>query len=158
MKKISALIILIIQFLHAYTQTQQRARDLGIPFDGVPGRFNAITDVKDVLVGYKTIISGEGRFVLGKGPVRTGVTVIFTRGKTLKPVPTAYFTLNGDGEMTGTESIDDYGFSYGALGITNTNSVGVVRDGIGAWNVKHFFESPYDFSFGLRIAAETWDG
>jgi L-aminopeptidase/D-esterase-like protein len=158
MKKICILFILAIYFIQVHAQTQPRARDLGIPFDGKPGKLNAITDVQDVLVGYKTLISGEGKFVLGKGPVRTGVTVIFPHGKTLEAVPTAYFTFNGDGEMTGTESMDDYGFSYGALGITNTNSVGIVRDAIGAWNVKHFFESPYDFSFGLPIAAETWDG
>lgn len=71
---------------------QQRARDLGIPFDGTTGAYNAITDVKGVLVGYKTLISGDGKFELGKGPVRTGVTVIFPKGKTLEPVPTAYFT------------------------------------------------------------------
>lgn len=156
MKKI--ILIFISSLISFPLLAQQRARDLGIPFDGTTGKYNAITDVKDVLVGYKTLISGDGKFELGKGPVRTGVTVIFPKGKTLEPVPTAYFTMNGDGELTGTESIEDYGFSYGALGIANTNSVGIVRDGIGAWNVKHFFKSPYDFSFGLPVAAETWDG
>lgn len=158
MKILLILILFTTNFLNLCAQTQPRARDLGIPFDGVPGKFNAITDVQDVLVGYKTLIDGEGKFILGKGPVRTGVTIIFPRGKTLQAVPTACFTLNGDGEMTGTESIDDYGFSYGAIGITNTNSVGTVRDAIGAWNVQHFFEGPYDFSFSLPVVAETWDG
>jgi L-aminopeptidase/D-esterase-like protein len=152
------LLFFIASFIFFSLYAQQRARDLGIPFDGATGKFNAITDVQGVLVGYTTLIKGDGKFELGKGPVRTGVTIIFPKGKTLEPVPTAYFTLNGDGEMTGTESIDDYGFSYGALGITNTNSVGIVRDAIGSWNVKHFFKSPYDFSFGLPVAAETWDG
>lgn len=158
MRKLIPVLILAIFFVKAQSQLPVCARDLGIPFDGTPGKFNSITDVDSVLVGYKTLIKGEGKFVLGEGPVRTGVTVIFPRGKTMQPAPAAIFTMNGDGEMTGVESIEDYGFNYGAIGITNTNSVGVVRDAIGTWNVKHFFQSPYDFSFGLPVAAETWDG
>lgn len=158
MRKLIPVLILAIFCVKAQPQSPVRARDLGIPFDGTPGKFNSITDVDSVLVGYKTLIKGEGKFVLGEGPVRTGVTVIFPRGKTMEPAPAAIFTMNGDGEMTGVESIEDYGFNYGAIGITNTNSVGIVRDAIGTWNVKHFFQSPYDFSFGLPVAAETWDG
>jgi L-aminopeptidase/D-esterase-like protein len=136
-----------------------RARDLGIPFDGKPGIHNAITDVKGVLVGYKTIIKENAKTATGNGPVRTGVTVIFPKNKTMDPVPAAWFSLNGDGEMTGLASIEDYGFNYGPIGITNTNSVGVVHDAIGEWNIKHFSTGNLiDFSFGLPVVAETWDG
>jgi D-aminopeptidase len=117
---------------------QNRARDLGIRFDGKPGTYNAITDVKGVLVGYKTLIKGDGALVTGKGPVRTGVTVIMPNGKSINPVPAGWFCLNGDGEMTGTTVIEEYGLNYGPIGITNTNSVGVVRDAIGEWNIKNF--------------------
>jgi len=138
---------------------QQRARDLGIKFNGTTGKYNAITDVKGVLVGYKTLISGDGPLVTGKGPVRTGVTVIMPNGKSIDPLPAGWFSLNGDGEMTGTTVIDEYGLNYGPIGITNTNSVGVVRDAIGEWNVKNFSKgSLVDFSFGLPVAAETFDG
>jgi len=141
------------------TASKPRARDLGIPFDGKPGTHNAITDVKGVLVGYKTIIKETNRTATGNGPVRTGVTVIFPRNKTNLPVPAAWFSLNGDGEMTGLASIEDYGFNYGPIGITNTNSVGVVHDAIGEWNIKHFATGEMiDFSFGLPVVAETWDG
>lgn len=120
---------------------------------------NAITDVKGVMVGYKTIVRGEGKLVAGTGPVRTGVTVICPNGQSIAPLPAAWYSLNGDGEMTGLPAIDDYGLNYGPIGITNTNSVGMVRDGIGQWNVKHFSTGKLvDFSFGLPVAAETWDG
>jgi D-aminopeptidase len=141
------------------TPVKPRARDLGIPFDGKPGINNAITDVGGVLVGYKTIIAEKKPTATGKGPVRTGVTVIFPKNKTNEPVPAAWFSLNGDGEMTGLPSIEDYGLNYGPIGITNTNSVGVVRDAIGEWNIKHFATGELiDFSFGLPVVAETWDG
>src|SRR5205085_10261662 len=86
------------------TERQIRARDLGIPFDGTPGKFNAITDVADVEIGYTTIITGEGKLEVGKGTVRTGVTAVLTRGVTAMndPVFAGYFSLNGNGEMTGT--------------------------------------------------------
>jgi D-aminopeptidase len=146
-------------FLNTVTFSQQRARDLGISFDGIPGKYNAITDVKGVLVGYKTLISGSGPLIVGKGPVRTGVTVIFPHGKTIDAAPAGYFCFNGDGDMTGTESIEDYGFDFGAIGITNTNSVGIVRDAIGAWNTKHFYTHTLEEDpFGLPVVAETWDG
>ncbi len=160
MKKIYSAALFAFIALHNYAQqTKPRARDLGIPFDGVTGKFNAITDVKGIMVGYKTIIKGDGDLVTGKGPVRTGVTVIMPNGKSIDPIPAAYFSLNGDGEMTGVVCLEDYGLNYGAIGITNTNSVGVVRDAIGEWNVKHFSTGELvDFSFGLPVVAETWDG
>src|SRR5690242_6484335 len=84
-----------------------RARDLGVPFDGTPGPLNAITDVAGVEVGYTTLISGEGKLEVGKGPVRTGVTAILPRGKTDDPVYAGALSLNGNGEMTGTAWIEE---------------------------------------------------
>ena len=139
--------------------TKPRARDLGVPFDGTPGKYNAITDVPGVLVGYKTLIKGKGIHKVGKGPVRTGVTVILPKGKSNAAVPAAWFSLNGDGEMTGLPYVEDYGTTSGPIGITNTNSVGVVRDAIGEWNIKNFSSGDlFDFSFGLPVVGETFDG
>ena len=136
-----------------------RARDLGIPFNGTPGKFNSITDVPGIEVGYKTLISGTGKLEYGKGPVRTGVTVILPEGRTDRGYPAAWFSLNGDGELTGIPSIEDYGIGYGPIGITNTNSVGVVRDAVGEWCFRNFSAGQtVDFSFGLPIVGETWDG
>ncbi len=136
-----------------------RARDLGIPFSGTPGTFNSITDVPGLLVGYKTLIEGEGKLQPGKGPIRTGVTVILPKGKSNDSYAAAWFNLNGDGEMTGLPYVEDYGTSSGPIGITNTNSVGVVRDAIGEWSYTNFSEQDLiDFSFGLPVVAETWDG
>ncbi|MDF2190683.1 P1 family peptidase [Paraflavitalea sp. CAU 1676] len=155
----ASLVVATCSFAQKSTSAKPRARDLGIPFDGKPGANNAITDVKGVLVGYKTIIKDSAKTATGSGPVRTGVTVIFPNGKSNDPVPAAWFSLNGDGEMTGLASIEDYGFNFGPIGITNTNSVGVVRDAIGEWNIKHFGTGELiDFSFGLPVVAETWDG
>ncbi len=146
-------------FFTADAQKKPRARDLGIPFDGTPGTYNAITDVPGIEVGYKTLISGKGELKYGEGPVRTGVTVIFPKGKTDQSYPAAWFSLNGDGEMTGLPYVQDYGTGYGAIGITNTYSVGVVRDAIGEWQFKKFSKGEFiDFSFGLPIVGETWDG
>src|SRR5678815_4009101 len=123
MKKLSLLaLLLLIQIL--INAQKPRARDIGIPFDGTPGKFNAITDVKGVEVGYSTIISGSGKNVRGKGPVRTGVTAIFPRGRNNNPVYANWYTLNGNGEMTGTTWITESGFLEGPVMITNTNSVG----------------------------------
>jgi len=163
MRKVFALFILVFCYFYSFSQNnaskKPRARDLAIPFDGKPGTFNAITDVPGVLVGYKTIIKEQAKTATGSGPVRTGVTVIFPKEKTNTPVPAAWFSLNGDGEMTGLVSIEDYGLNYGPIGITNTNSVGVVHDAIGEWNIKHFSKGDlFDFSFGLPVVAETWDG
>jgi L-aminopeptidase/D-esterase len=112
-----------------------RARDLGIPFEGTPGKFNAITDVPGVEVGYTTLISGEGKLEVGKGPVRTGVTAILPRGHASlnDPVYAGFFSLNGNGEMTGTAWVDESGFLEGPIIITNTHSVGVARDAVIAW-------------------------
>ncbi len=143
----------------ARSQEGERARDLGIPFEGQPGKYNSITDVPGVLVGYRTLISGSGKLEVGNGPVRTGVTVILPKGRSDRSYPAAWFSGNGDGEMTGLPSIEDFGLGYGPIGITNTNSVGVVRDAIGQWCFKHYSHGEQvDFSFGLPVVAETWDG
>src|SRR3982074_1283469 len=109
-----------------------RARDLGAPFDGTPGPLNAITDVAGVAVGHTTLISGEGKLQIGKGPVRTGVTAVLPRGQASmsNPVFAGWFTENGNGEMTGTTWVEESGFLEGPVMITNTHSVGVVRDSI----------------------------
>ncbi|HSV61884.1 MAG TPA: P1 family peptidase, partial [Chthoniobacterales bacterium] len=135
-----------------------RARALGIPFDGTPGELNAITDVAGVEVGYTTLISGDGKLEVGKGPVRTGVTAILPRGKTDDPVYAAAFSLNGNGEMTGTAWIEEGGFLEGPIAITNTHSVGVVRDAIIDWRVKKGGADPGGFYWSLPVVAETWDG
>src|SRR5258705_4126406 len=116
-----------------------RARDLGVPFDGTPGPFNAITDVSGVLVGHTTLISGEGKLVIGKGPVRTGVTAVLPRGKDsmMNPVFAGWFSQNGNGEMTGTTWVEESGFLEGPVSITNTHSVGVVRDAVIQWRDAH---------------------
>ncbi|HJU74809.1 MAG TPA: P1 family peptidase [Gemmatimonadaceae bacterium] len=132
-----------------------RARDLRIPIGGTPGPLDAITDVAGVEVGHTTLISGEGRLTIGKGPVRTGVTVIHPRGKTsADPVYSAWFTLNGNGEMTGTTWIQESGFLEGPIAITNTHSVGEVRDAILRWQVGKPGLQPW----GLPVVAETYDG
>lgn len=149
---------LIIAHL-SQAQDKKRARDLNISFEGTPGKYNAITDVPGLEVGYKTLISGSGKLEYGKGPVRTGVTVILPKGKTDQNYPAAWFSLNGDGEMTGLPYIEDYGTGSGPIGITNTNSVGIVRDAIGEWGFKKFSKGEFvDFSFGLPVVGETWDG
>ena len=132
-----------------------RARDLGVPFDGTPGPLNAITDIAGVSVGHATIIRGQGKLVVGQGPVRTGVTAVFPRGATNgDPVFGGWFTLNGNGEMTGTTWLEESGFLAGPVLITNTHSVGVVRDAVIEWLVRKGFE----FDWSLPIVAETWDG
>ena len=136
-----------------------RARELGVPFDGTPGPLNAITDVKGVEVGHSTIIRGEGKLVVGEGPVRTGVTAVLPRGKSLSdPVFGAWFSLNGNGEMTGTTWLEESGFLEGPVMITNTHSVGVVRDAVIAWRVKNGPPDPTGYWWSLPVVAETWDG
>ena len=140
-------------------QTAPRARDLGVPFEGAPGALNAITDVKGIEVGYRTLISGERKLQAGVGPVRTGVTAIFPRGKTaVDPAFAGWFTENGNGEMTGTTWVEESGFLYGPVMITNTHSVGVVRDAVIAWQLKHGTPIPVDDWWSLPVVAETWDG
>ena len=137
-----------------------RARDLGVPFDGTPGPLNAITDVAGVEVGYATTIRGEGKLVIGKGPVRTGVTAIIPRGHDSlnDPVYAGMFSLNGNGEMTGTHWIEESGFLEGPVVITNTHSVGVARDAVIAWRIKHGASDASGYWWSLPLVAETWDG
>jgi D-aminopeptidase len=138
---------------------QSKARDLGIPFDGTPGALNAITDVKGVEVGFTTLISGSGKLVVGQGPVRTGVTAILPRGKgSNDPVFAGWFSLNGNGEMTGTTWVEESGFLEGPVMITNTHSVGVVRDAVIDWRVKHGAADETGYWWSLPVVAETWDG
>ncbi len=141
-------------------KTAVRARALGIPFDGTPGPLDAITDVAGVTVGYTTLISGEGKLVVGKGPVRTGVTAILPRGENSfnDPVYAGTFSLNGNGEMTGTAWVEEGGFLEGPVVITNTHSVGVAHDATIAWRVSKGGPDPTGFLWSLPVVAETWDG
>jgi D-aminopeptidase len=141
-------------------EARPRARDLGIPFEGLPGRFNAITDVAGVEVGHVTLISGSGKLEPGKGPVRTGVTSIFPRGKGSNGrVFAAWFTLNGNGEMTGTTWVKESGLLGTPILITNTHSVGVVRDAVIEWNARRPSAGDgYSGDFSLPLVTETWDG
>jgi D-aminopeptidase len=153
------LFILPLMTIIALAQTKPRARDLGIPFDGTPGPLNAITDVQGVEVGHTTLISGEGKLQVGVGPVRTGVTAVLPRGKNLTDkVFAGWFTLNGNGEMTGTTWVEESGFLEGPVLITNTHSVGVVRDAVIAWRVKHGPPDESGYWWSLPVVAETWDG
>ena len=159
--KISATLLLIcIYSICNWAQSQKpRARDLGIPFEGTPGKYNAITDVQGVEVGYKTLIEGSGKLVRGKGPVRTGVTAIFPKGKgSLQRVFAGWFTLNGNGEMTGTTWVDESGCLGSPIFITNTHSVGVVRDAVIEWHMTKIKGSEYSGDISLPVVAETWDG
>jgi L-aminopeptidase/D-esterase-like protein len=146
--------------INAPPKQQVRARDLGIPFDGTPGKLNAITDVAGVEVGYTTLIEGEGKLEVGKGPVRTGVTAILPRGHASlnDPVYAGYFSLNGNGEMTGIAWLEESGFLEGPVMITNTHSVGVVRDATIDWRIKHGAADNTGYWWSLPVVAETWDG
>jgi len=144
-----ALCLLLLSATHA----EGRARDLGIPFEGVPGRLNAITDVPGVEIGQKTLIEGAGPLKVGVGPVRTGVTVIFPRGHAdSRPVYGGFFDLNGNGEMTGRAYLEDFGIVQGPIGISDTNAVGQVYAGIQQWNAKTFGSATWP------VVAETWSG
>ena len=155
---ISALLFSLCATLLA-AEPKPRARDLGVPFDGKPGPLNAITDVKGVEVGHTTLISGEGALKVGTGPVRTGVTAVLPRGKNSKDqVFAGWFTLNGNGEMTGTTWVEESGFLDGPVMITNTHSVGVVRDAVIAWRVKQGPPDEDSYWWSLPVVAETWDG
>jgi L-aminopeptidase/D-esterase-like protein len=136
-----------------------RARDLGVPFDGSTGPFNAITDVAGVEVGHSTLVVGEGKLKVGQGPVRTGVTAILPRGKNFdEPVFAGGFSLNGNGEMTGWAWVEESGYLDGPVMITNTHSVGVVRDAVIAYQVKRGNRDPRKVWWALPVVAETWDG
>src|SRR6185437_2785789 len=133
-----------------------RARDLGVPFDGTPGPINAITDVPGVEVGFTTLIRGDGPLKVGEGPVRTGVTAILPRGsRDTHPAYAGWFSLNGNGEMTGTAWVEESGLLEGPIGITNTHSVGVVRDTTIQWLLSHHMSRQ---PWALPVVAETWDG
>ena len=145
------------------TRPWPRARDLGVPFDGTPGPLNAITDVNGVEVGQVTLISGDGELEVGVGPVRTGVTAILPRGReALEPAFAGWFAQNGNGEMTGTTWIEESGFLEGPVMITNTHSVGIVRDSVIAWQVKTQarlrLNSFKDGFWSLPVVGETYDG
>jgi D-aminopeptidase len=137
-------------------QGKPRARDLGVPFDGTPGPLNAITDIAGLEVGVTTLISGDGPLQVGAGPVRTGVTAILPRGKSSKDqVFAGWFSMNGNGEMTGTTWIEEAGFLEGPILITNTHSVGVVRDASIKWSVDR---KQNQQAWLLPVVAETYDG
>jgi len=155
MRSIAIAAVMLVAATTLLAQSKPRARDLGVPFEGTPGPNNAITDVGNVTVGHTTLISGNGALVVGKGPVRTGVTAVLPRGKDAKhPVFAAWFSLNGNGEMTGTTWVQESGFLAGPVIITNTNSVGVARDAVVAWQLKANPEADWS----LPVVAETYDG
>ena len=156
MKYLQLICLLLLIQLSVCAQ-KPRARDIGIPFNGITGKFNAITDVKGVEVGYSTIIAGQGKNIRGKGPVRTGVTAILPRGRNNNPVFANWYSLNGNGEMTGTTWITESGFLETPIMITNTNSVGVVRDAVLKWFVKsNWYKEDYWYTY--PVVAETYDG
>ncbi|WP_288369757.1 P1 family peptidase [uncultured Algoriphagus sp.] len=161
MKRIFVVLLFSFAFSFSYAQ-KPRARDFGIPLYGKPGKLNAITDVKGVEVGHTTLISGEGELIVGEGPVRTGVTAIFPRGKQYDPVFAGWYSLNGNGEMTGTTWVEESGFLEGPIAITNTHSVGIVRDAVVEWEFEnnHFDPLPDepDVFWALPVVAETYDG
>ena len=139
---------------------KRRARDLGVPFEGSTGPLNAITDVAGVCVGHSTIIAGEGRLKVGKGPVRTGVTAVLPRRGRFEPVFAGWSCLNGNGEMTGTAWVEESGFLEGPVMITNTHSVGVVHDAVIEWILKQRMKDPdvAETYWSLPVVAETYDG
>jgi D-aminopeptidase len=159
MRRCSAL-LLFFAFGLGSIDAKPRARDVGVPFDGAPGPLNAITDVAGIEVGHVTLISGEGRLEVGRGPVRTGVTAILPRGKSTgaAPVFAGTFSLNGNGEMTGTAWIEESGLLEGPILLTNTHSVGVVRDAVIAWQVRKLGKDLPSVYWSLPVVAETWDG
>ena len=159
MNKIVSFFIVILIGSQSYAQ-KPRARDLGIPFAGTTGKFNAITDVEGVEVGYSTIVLGEGKNIVGKGPVRTGVTAIFPRGKASKfnPVFANWYSFNGNGEMTGTTWVTESGFLETPIMITNTNSVGEVRQAVLKWFVDTDWYQGEEWWYTYPVVAETYDG
>jgi L-aminopeptidase/D-esterase-like protein len=138
--------------------TAVRARDLGLRFDGEPGHLNAITDVPGVEVGMRSLVSGDGPLVTGRGPVRTGVTTLLPLGKdrVARSVPAGWYALNGNGEMTGTAWLDETGSLSLPIGLTNTHAVGAVHRGIIEWAVSR--DAALADRWLLPVVAETWDG
>ncbi|MEO0896803.1 MAG: P1 family peptidase [Bacteroidota bacterium] len=157
----NSLLLLATLLLGYFVWAQQpRARDLGVPFYGEAGKYNSITDVEGVEVGYATVISGEGKNIIGEGPIRTGVTAIFPRGKDKKfsPVYANWYSLNGNGEMTGTTWITESGFLETPIMITNTNSVGTVRQAVLKWFVDTDWYKGENWWYTYPVVAETYDG
>jgi D-aminopeptidase len=148
-------VILCAYAASAAAAPKPRARELDIPLDGTPGPLNAITDVAPVTVGYTTLIEGSG-----KHAARTGVTAILPRGRATleKSVFAGVFSLNGNGEMTGTHWIEESGFLEGPVMITGTHSVGTVRDAVIAWRIKQGNPDQSGYWWSLPVVAETWDG
>ena len=139
-----------------FAQSRPRARDVGVPFEGTPGAYNAIIDVAGVHVGHTALIRGEGALHVGQGPVRTGVTMVLPRAEDpADPVFAGWFALNGNGEMTGTTWIEESGFLEGPISITNTHSVGIVRDAVIGWQVD--LDAAFQ-PWSLPGVAETYDG
>lgn len=151
-----------LTFLHAaalQADATPRARDLGIPFMGTTGDLNAITDVAGVEVGQVTLVRGDGPLHVGSGPVRTGVTILFPLGrKAMTGVAAGHFTFNGDGEMTGSRFVDEFGELHGPIALTNTLSVGLVAAAIIEWNRLNVQSEDELYARGLPVVAETWDG
>ncbi len=146
------LFLIVLLSASALAQPKPRARDLGIPFDGIPGPLNSITDVNGVTVGHTTLIEGD--------KVRTGVTAVLPRGRAsfMDPVFGGWFALNGNGEMTGTTWLEESGFLEGPVMITNTHSVGVVRDSVIAWRIKQAPPDASGYWWSTPVVAETYDG
>jgi D-aminopeptidase len=160
MPRTVSVLIVFMATLELGAQTPHRARDLKVPFDGTPGQFNAITDVPGVTVGHTTLIAGEGKLQRGVGPVRTGVTAILPRGAdNPTPVFAGYFSQNGNGEMTGMAWVEESGFADSPILITNTHSVGLVRDTVIKWQLREADKGKRSMPlWSLPIVAETWDG
>jgi D-aminopeptidase len=136
-----------------------RARDLGVPFDGTPGPRNEITDVPGVAVGHATIVRGDGRLEVGKGPVRTGVTVVLPRGKDVAtPVFAGSSVINGNGEVTGLAWVRDSGFLESAIALTNTHAIGAVHEGMIRWRLAHGGPDADGYAWSTPVVGETWDG
>jgi len=154
--KWSVVVMVLNASLPTFAEVRPRAREIGVPFDGIPGTNNAITDVAGVEVGHATLISGEGKLRVGSGPIRTGVTAVLPRGRmSTDPVFAGWFSLNGNGEMTGTTWIEESGFLEGPVLLTNTTSVGTVRDAAIKWWLSHHTQSQ---PWILPVVAETYDG
>lgn len=152
-----ALFFVVLLCSLAIIAQKPRARGLGISFNGTTGKLNSITDVKGVTVGHATIISGKGKNTLGQGPIRTGVTAIFPSGKKKKPLYANWYSLNGNGEMTGTTWITESGFLETPIMLTNTFSVGAVRQATLKWMVDTSW-SDNDWWWAFPVVAETYDG
>ncbi|MFJ7726743.1 P1 family peptidase [Neobacillus sp. NPDC097160] len=140
---------------------KERARCLGLPFPGTPGEFNALTDVPGVEIGYTTIIEGEGQVQIGNGPIRTGVTAILPRGKKdkMEPIWAGFYSLNGNGEMTGIHWVNDGGYFLSPICITNTHSVGIAHHATTKWMVKQYEKQfSNEHLWAMPVIAETYDG